>query len=107
MSTEYVQQMNQLVEVIQFAEGDYWGDPKRFKFRATIDTFSTNVETPTDDDRVVSTTFSVNVSAYLLPEVFDNKTTAQRSLTKRKVIWGTEAETTDSNFLQKKIQYII
>ena len=102
MSTEYVQQMNQLVEVIQFAEGDYWGDPKRFKFRATIDTFSTNVETPTDDDRVVSTTFSVNVSAYLLPEVFDNKTTAQRSLTKRKVIWGTEAETTDSNFLPEK-----
>ena len=27
MSTEYVQQMNQLIEVVQFA-GNYWGDPK-------------------------------------------------------------------------------
>ena len=102
MSTEYVQQMNQLIEVVHCAEGDYWGDPKRLKLRATIDTFSTDVQVPSDDDRVVSTTFSVNVNAYLLPDVFDNKTTTQRSLTKRKVVWGTEAETTDSNFLPNK-----
>lgn len=102
MATEYVQQMNQLVEIINFAEGDYWGDPKRFKFRATIDSFSTGVETPSDEDRAVNTTFSLNVNAYLLPEVFNDKTTTQRSLTTRKVVWGTEAEATGSNFLPEK-----
>lgn len=94
MSTEYVQQMNTLVEKINFAEGDYWGDPKRLKFRASVDSFSNTVEVPTDDDRNVSTTFSVQVNAYLLPEVFDDKTTVQRGLSTRKVIWGTEVSGT-------------
>jgi hypothetical protein len=92
MATEYVQQMNMLVERINFAEGDYWGDPKSLKFRASVDSFSNTVEVPSDDDRVVATTFSLNVNAYLLPAVFDNKSTAQRELTTRKVVWGTEFE---------------
>tara|TARA_B110000495_G_C23036010_1_gene618730 strand:+ start:1891 stop:3153 length:1263 start_codon:yes stop_codon:yes gene_type:complete len=91
MSAEYVQQMNQLIEIFNFAEGDYWGDPKRFKFRASVDSFSNTVETPSDDDRVVTSTFSLTVNAYLLPMVFDNKTTVQRGLSTRKVLWGTEA----------------
>lgn len=92
MSTEYVQQMNMLVERINFAEGDYWGDPKSLKFRASVDSFSNTVEVPQDDDRVVSTTFSLTVNAYLLPPVFDNTSTTQRELTTRKVVWGTEFE---------------
>lgn len=92
MSTEYVQQMNMLVERINFAEGDYWGDPKKLKFRAAVDSFSNTVEVPTDDDRVVATTFSLTVNAYLLPAVFDNKSTSQRKLSTRKVVWGTEVE---------------
>jgi hypothetical protein len=92
MSTEYVQQMNMLVERINFAEGDYWGDPKRLKFRAAVDSFSNTVEVPSDDDRIVLTTFTLTVNAYLLPPVFDNKSTTQRELTTRKVVWGTEIE---------------
>ena len=95
MSTEYVQQMNQLIEIFNFAEGDYWGDPKRFKFRASVDSFSNTVETPSDDDRVVTSTFSLTVNAYLLPMVFDNKTTVQRGLSTRKVRWGLEAVSAD------------
>ena len=90
MSTEYVQQMNSLVEIINLARRDYWGDPARFKFRASVDSFSNSVEVPTDDDRIVSTTFSLTVNAYLLPEVFDNTKTSKRNLTNRKVIFGTE-----------------
>ena len=90
MNTEYVQQMNQLIETISFADNDYWGDPSRFKFRASVDSFSNSVEVPTDDDRVVNTTFSLTVNAYLLPEVFDNTKTTKRNLTNRKVIFGTE-----------------
>ena len=95
MSTEYVQQMNQLIEIFNFAEGDYWGDPKRFKFRALVDSFTNAVETPTDDDRVVTSTFSLTVHAYLLPMVFNNKTNVQRGLSTRKVLWGTEAVSTE------------
>jgi hypothetical protein len=93
MSTEYVEQMNTLVERINFASDDYWGDPERLKFRASVGGFSNTVEVPSDDDRVVSTTFTLTVNAYLLPEIFNDETTTQRSLTKRKVVWNWETVT--------------
>ena len=93
MSTEYVEQMNKLVEKINFASDDYWGDPERLKFRASVSGFSNTVEVPSDEDRVVNTTFTLTVNAYLLPEIFNNETTTQRSLTKRKVVWNWEAVT--------------
>ena len=65
MTTEYVQQMNTLVEIVNWASNDYWGDPGRLKFRASVDSFTNNVETPSDDDRVVTTTFSLTINAYL------------------------------------------
>jgi hypothetical protein len=91
MSTEYVQQMNTLVEKINFASDDYWGDPQRLKFRASVQGFSNTIEVPSDDDRVVTTTFNLTVNAYLLPEIFNNQTTTQRGLTKRKVVFSSEA----------------
>jgi hypothetical protein len=87
--------MNSLVEKINFASDDYWGDPARFKFRTKIDSFANTVESTGDDDRNVSTTFSLTVNAYLLPEVFDDKMTVQRHVSKRKVLWGTEAVASD------------
>lgn len=91
MNTEYVQQMNQLIETINFAENDYWGDPAQFKFRASVDSFSNTVETPSDDDRSVSSTFTLTVNAYLLPLIFNNQTNVKRGITTRKAIFGTEA----------------
>ena len=35
--TEYVEQMNKLVETIQFNTRDYWGSPKGFRFRTRIE----------------------------------------------------------------------
>ena len=93
--TEFVEQMNGIVERINFASDDYWGDPKRFKFRASVQSFANTVEVPSDDDRVVSTTFSLTVNAHLLPEIFDNQTTSQRSLTKRSVVFSSETTRTN------------
>lgn len=101
--TEFVEQMNSVVERINFAEGDYWGDPKRFKFRASVQSFSNTIEVPTDDDRIVSTTFSLTLNAHLLPEIFDNKTTTQRGLTKRKVVWNWENTSTHTSGDAEKI----
>ena len=97
MTTDYVQQMNTLVETINWASNDYWGDPERLKFRASVDSFSNSIEVPSDDDRVVTTTFSLTVNAYLLPDVFNNKKTTQRNLTNRKVLFGTEVISDSSN----------
>jgi hypothetical protein len=84
--TEYVEQMNKVLEKINFASEDYWGDQQRFKFRTSINDYSHTVEVSSDKDRMVKTTFSVSVFAYLLPESFeDRKSTVQKILTPRKI----------------------
>ena len=37
IQTYYVEQLNKIVEAINYASDSYWGDPERFKFRAMID----------------------------------------------------------------------
>jgi hypothetical protein len=85
--TEYVEQMNLLIERINWAAEEYWGDPKRFKFRVYINDYSNTTEVNSGKDRMVRTTFNMTVQAYLLAESFENKTpTTTKTLTNRKVI---------------------
>lgn len=66
--TEYVEQMNKLVESINFASDSYWGDPERFKFRAAIDSYSTITELVQGQDRTVKTTFQIKLAGYIVPD---------------------------------------
>ena len=66
--TEYTEQMNGIVESINFASDAYWGDPERFKFRATIDNYTTAVEITQGEDRNVKTTFQIKLAGYIIPD---------------------------------------
>lgn len=66
--TYYVEQMNKLVEAINYASDSYWGDPQRFKFNARIDSFGNTVELADGKDRTVKTTFDINLNGYLIPD---------------------------------------
>ncbi len=66
--TDYIEQMNDLIEAINYSQGSYWGDPERFKFRTSIAEFSDASEVPTDNDRVVKTTFSMELHGYIIPD---------------------------------------
>ena len=63
--TEYVEQMNYVLEKINFASEDYWGDPQRFKFRVSVGNYTNNIEVSSDKDRMVRTTFPMTVYAYI------------------------------------------
>lgn len=67
--TDYVDQMNKIIEAANFAEDSYWGDASKFMFRARIDTFGTTVEVGTGSDRVVTTNFDIILQGYVIPEV--------------------------------------
>lgn len=67
--TDYVHQMNKIVESINYASDSYWGDPERFKFQAFIDSFDQTTELQTGEDRIVKTTFSLKLNGYILPDV--------------------------------------
>jgi len=92
--TEYVEQMNTLVERMNFETDDYWGDARGFRFRTNIESFSHAIELQVDQDRMVKTEFDLMVHGYLLPDINygleGSKPTTKRWLTPKKVILGEE-----------------
>ena len=65
--TDYVEQNNKLVEAIEFASDAYWGDPARWKFRTSIDSFATTAILNESEDRAAKTTFNFKVNGYIIP----------------------------------------
>ncbi len=89
--TDYVDQNNKLLEQINYAAKDYWGDAERFKFRARIDSYSIEQEVNDGEDRNIKTSFDINVNAYLLNDNYITnlngvKNTTQKLFTVRKVM---------------------
>jgi hypothetical protein len=66
--TEYVEHMNKIVEAINYAEGSYWGEPERYKFLATIDSFTNTDEAPQGADRQIRSTFNLVLDGYIVPD---------------------------------------
>jgi hypothetical protein len=90
--TDLVEQGNEIIQAINFSTEDYWGDKKRFKFRTSISDYNFETSLEAGQDRVVKTTFSMMVYAYLLPNRYENyKSVVQKAFTPRKIVFGTEA----------------
>lgn len=66
--TDYIEQMNKIVEGINFAADSYWGDPEKFKFRAMIDNFTTATELNQGEDRKVRTEFQINMLGHIVSD---------------------------------------
>lgn len=71
--TDYIEQINSIVEAINFASDSYWGDFSRFKFRARIDSFTTTNEVNTEDGRVVRANFNIILNGYIIPDVINKQ----------------------------------
>lgn len=65
--TEYVEQMNGLIESINYASDSYWGDPDKFNFRAMIDDYQTITELVQGQDRSVKTNFQIKLLGHVVP----------------------------------------
>lgn len=96
--TEYMEQMNKIVENISFESNEYWGDANNYRFIAKIDQFEQITDLPKDNDRLVRSKFSIDVNAYILPKS-KLDTNGNRVLTTRlqyspkKVVFATELVT--------------
>ena len=66
--TDYVEQMNKIIESVNFAADSYWGDPERFKFRAMIDNFTTITELNQGEDRKVRTEFKIDMLGHIVSD---------------------------------------
>jgi hypothetical protein len=69
--TNYVEQNNKIIESIEYAADSYWGDKNRYQFRTSIDSFATTNVINTGEDRVATTTVSLSVNGYLIPDTIN------------------------------------
>lgn len=107
--TDYVDQNNKLLEQINYAAKDYWGDRERFKFRARIDNYSIEQEVNDGEDRNVKTTFDIVVNAYLLNDTIVTsmsgiKNTTNKLFTVRKIKLNENIASSPSDFQTTKYE---
>jgi len=90
--TSYIEQMNKLIERINWSAGSYWGEPNKMRFRTNIDSYTDATEVA-DKERVVRTEFSITLRGYLIPEAFNELAgphTSQTYLTPSQLIVSNE-----------------
>jgi len=66
--THYVEQMDKLIEDVNFASRSYWGDPNRFQFYSSIESFTDNTTYNLGENRASRTNFTLSMNGYLIPE---------------------------------------
>jgi hypothetical protein len=94
--TYYVEQLNKIVESIEYASDAYWGDPQRFKFKTSIDSFGFQTELNQNEERVVRSTFTIKLNGYIVPEILQKDLNSIKKFSdKSKVIFSVEASSID------------
>ena len=90
--TYYVEQLNKIVEAMEYASDAYWGNPQRYQFKAMIDSFGFQTELAQNDERIVRSTFTVKINGYIIPEILQKDITAIKKFSnKTKIIFSMEA----------------
>lgn len=83
--TNFIEQMNPLVESFVDQSHTYWGNGTDFKFVCTIDNIADASEMSQDGERFIKSTFSVTTKAYLLPEYLNSVVTNKISNTRKEL----------------------
>jgi len=96
--TSYIDQMNTLVEKINYTDGAYWGEPGKMRFRTRIESF-TDASEMDAQERLIKTTFAVQMMGYIIPEEFNNFVTTKRQLTPKRLIFNVDVEKTKDQLL--------
>ena len=95
--TNFIEQMNPLIEMFIEQGNKYWGNSEQYKFLSSIDTITDASEINQNGERFIKSTFSLTVSSYLLPEEINSVVTGkisnlQKKLTPSRVVFGTEID---------------
>ena len=108
--TYYNDQLNKIVEAIEYASDSYWGNPERYKFKATINSFNTTTDLSENGERVVKSTFTLNIYGYIIPDTIQKSLTTSRKFSETtKVNFGLEItggdiENFEANTKQTSVQ---
>ena len=91
--TDHVAQNNKVVEAMQYASNSYCGDANRFKFRSTIDSFSTVTDYTQGEDRTSKTTFNITLNGYIIPDTINRDMSyPKKFLSKAQLVFNLEVD---------------
>ena len=94
--TYYVEQLNKIIEAIEYASDAYWGNPEQFQFQTRIDSFDTVTELQNTAERLVRSIFNIKVYGYIVPEVLQKDLNSIKKFSsKSKIIVGIETTLAD------------
>jgi len=97
--TYFVEQMDKLIEQLNFASRSYWGDPNRFLFYSSIESFEDSITYDIGDNRAVRTNFNISLNGYLIPDSLNKKlATPGNAYGISRVIFGLETSTGTEEF---------
>ena len=86
VQTYYMEQLNKIIESVEYASDSYWGNPERFKFNARVDSFATAAEVTSGKDRLVKSNFDINLRGYIVPDVMQKDLNAIKKLNSKSKI---------------------
>lgn len=96
--TNFTEHMNKIVEAFQWATDRYWGTDDKFKFRTRIESFDTQQELGEGSERIIRTSFTMSVNAYLLPERYADTPTVKKEYSPKRIVIGIETDLTGNVF---------
>lgn len=97
--TYYNDQLNKIIEAVEYASDAYWGDPERFKFKTNIDSFSSTVELSDNSERIVKSTFTLKMFGYIIPDTIQKDTSFVGKFSNRNKLVVTSETVVDINNL--------
>jgi hypothetical protein len=100
--TEYMAQMNHVIENISFESNEYWGEKNKYRFVTSVGEFEQIGEVPVNNDRIIRSRFNLSVKAYIIPQTMLNKdgkrtTTSRIQYGPKKVVFASELVTGSLN----------
>ena len=91
MWTHFVEQMDKLIEAVNYASRSYWGDPSKFNFYSDIESFEDNTVYELGEDRAIRTNFNITLNGYLIPNTINAEISkALRVFSASKIVFGLE-----------------
>jgi hypothetical protein len=98
--TNFIEQMNIILEAFVEQDNIYWGDSENYRFLSKVEGISDSTEMTVDTERFIKSTFSVTTYAYLLPEYVSNilvnkVSQTRKEITPGKIVFGFEGDATD------------
>ncbi len=81
--TYYIDQLNKLIEAINYASDSYWGNPETFKFKTQVSNFNTPVEIIAEGERSVRASFTLSLFGHIIPDSINKELNSIKTLHKK------------------------